>query len=224
MEVKHRMTPNPITATPTTTHREAVQLMKDHQISRLPILDKSGKLVGIVTNEDLHNAEPSKATTLSVYEIKTLLDKMHLKEIMSSPVLSVEDDCSLTTAAQFMIENRVSGLPVVRDGKLIGIITEADIFRTVVEVMGGGEPGYRVEIEIENEVGSLAKVCQGFADINSSIISLTTFRGADQSTGIISIKERGSDEAQLREMLGKLECVTILTIRPNRQDELLKFG
>jgi acetoin utilization protein AcuB len=224
MEVKNRMTPNPITATPTTTHREAVQLMKNHQISRLPILDKSGKLVGIVTGEDLHNAEPSKATTLSVYEIRTLLDKMELKQIMSSPVLAVQEDCSLTTAAQFMIENRVSALPVMHDDKLIGIITEADIFKTVVEVMGGGEPGFRVEIEIENEIGSLANICKAFADINSSIVSLTTFRGLDQSTGIISIKERGADEAQLREMLGKLECVKILTIRPNRQDELLKYG
>ena len=224
MEVKHRMTPNPITATPTTTHREAVQLMKDHQISRLPILDKSGKLVGIVTGEDLHNAEPSKATTLSVYEIVSLLDKMQLKEIMSSPVLAVQEDCSLTRAAQFMIENRVNALPVMQGEKLIGIITEADIFKTVVEVMGGGEPGFRVEIEVENRVGSLANVCKAFTDIGSSIIALTTFRGSDSSTGVISIKERGADEAELREMLDGLECVKILTIRPNKQDELLKFG
>ncbi len=224
MEVKNRMTPNPITAAPTTTHREAVQLMRDHQISRLPILDKSGKLVGIVTGEDLHNAEPSKATTLNIYEIRTLLDKMQLKEIMSSPVLAVKEDCSLTRAAQFMIENRVSALAVMRGDRLIGIITEADIFKTVVEVMGGGEPGFRVEIEVKNEIGALAKVCQAFVDVNSGIIALTTFRGLDPSTGVISVKERGADEAQLREVLGKLEDAKILTIRPNSHDELLKYG
>src|SRR5689334_10319222 len=140
MKVRQRMTPSPITISPSTSHSEAVTVMRENHIRRLPVVDKNGKLVGIISHKDLLSTSPSPATTLSVYEIYTLLDELTVEKFMIHPVLAVEDDCSIATAAGFMIEHKIGCLPVMHEGKLIGIITETDIFRTFVEVLGGGEP------------------------------------------------------------------------------------
>lgn len=224
MKVKQRMTPNPITATPKTTHREAVELMEKHRIRRLPILDKDGRLIGIVSREDLLSAAPSPATSLSIYEIYTLLDRLTLDQIMTSPVLAVDEECSLAAAARFMVDHRIGCLPVMRGEQLVGIITETDIFRTFVEVMGGGEPGLRIDLEVPDERGILARITEAFAEAGGNIISLTTFHGDDRSRGVVSIKERGADEARLRAALEALEGVEIVEFRTSGQDRLLSFG
>ncbi|HEC21437.1 MAG TPA: CBS domain-containing protein [Chloroflexi bacterium] len=224
MKVKYRMTPNPITATPETTHREAVDLLRQYNIRRLPILDREGRLVGIVVAEDLYSAQPSPATTLSIYEIYTLLDKLTLAQIMTTPVYAVDEDCGLASAAHFMAEKKISCLPVMRGEELVGIITETDIFKAFVEVLGGGEPGLRVDLRVADRVGMLAEITRAFADSKSNIVSLTTFGSDVEGLRLISIKERGADVDEIREALSKIEGVEILEIRPSGQDQLLTFG
>ncbi|HQA68973.1 MAG TPA: CBS domain-containing protein, partial [Aggregatilineales bacterium] len=140
MKVKSRMTPSPITITPETTHRQAVALMEQHNIRRLPVLDKKKRLIGIVSQSDLLSSAPSQATTLSMYEITSLMDKLTVDKIMTTPVIAVDENCSLAGAARIMLDNRIGALPVMRDEELVGIITETDIFKAFVEVLGGGEP------------------------------------------------------------------------------------
>lgn len=129
--VRDWMTPDPITAPPNMTLPEALQLMAQRTIRRLPIVDKD-KLVGIVTRGDLRGAQPSQATSLSVFELHYLVGRITLDQIMTRNPLTVTDDTSIQDAARLMLQRKISGLPVVKQGRLVGIITESDIFRLVV--------------------------------------------------------------------------------------------
>lgn len=224
MKVKHRMTTNPITASPKTTHREAVELMKRHRITRLPILDEEGHLVGIVTEEDLLLATPAPSASQGVYDIYQMLDRLTLGHIMTSPVYAVDEECSLAMAARFMLDRDVSCLPVMRGDQLVGIITEMDIFKTFVEVLGGGEPGLRILLRVPERKGVLAAIAQAVSDAGGNIVTLSTFWGDDPSHRLISIKEREADADQLRAALEKLTDIEILEIRPAAQDKLLELG
>jgi len=126
------MTKNVITITGETTLKEAHDLMKSKHIRRLPVVEK-GKVVGIVTLGDIRGAEPSQATSLSVWEMNDLLAKLTINKIMTRNPATISEDKSIGEAAGFMLENKFSGLPVVdKSGNLVGIITESDIFRLVV--------------------------------------------------------------------------------------------
>jgi len=106
-------------------------LLREKNIRRLPVLD-NGHLVGIISLGDVRNAFPSDATTLSIFELSYLLDKVTAEEIMRSDVLTIEADAPLVAAASVMLEHKVSGVPVVQHGEVVGMITESDIFRAVV--------------------------------------------------------------------------------------------
>jgi CBS domain-containing protein len=134
--VKHWMTRSVITITPGTSLPEAHRLMTEKRIRRLPVVDR-GKLVGIVTLGDVRGAEPSAASTLSVWEMNNLLAKLTVSEIMTREPVTISQEATISTVAEIMLEKKFSGLPVVDDtGKLVGIITESDIFRLVVREWG----------------------------------------------------------------------------------------
>lgn len=120
-----------ITVTPTTRLPQLKNMLRDHQIRRLPVID-DGQLVGIVTLGDVRNAFPSDGTTLSIYELSYLLDQVTAAEIMHTDVITIAPDAALTDAARLMLTHKVSGLPVMLNGNLVGIITESDIFRAMV--------------------------------------------------------------------------------------------
>jgi len=130
--VRDWMSAPPITIDIDATLPEACELIRQHQIRRLPVLE-DGQLVGIVTRGDLRGAQPSEATTLSIWELNYLLAKLKLKAIMTPEPITIQEDAAIRDAAQIMIDYKVSGLPVVnKDGDLVGMITESDIFRMVV--------------------------------------------------------------------------------------------
>lgn len=131
--VKDWMTPEVITITPETTLSKAHELMIREQIRRLPIVDKRGQVVGIVTLGDVRGAEPSSATSLSIWELNYLLAKLTVEKIMTRDPITVGPEATVGDAARIMLENHIAGLPVVdENGELVGIITESDIFRMVV--------------------------------------------------------------------------------------------
>jgi acetoin utilization protein AcuB len=130
--VREWMTPNPITIAVDTPLTDAHRIMTENRIRRLPVLD-DGEIAGIVTLGDIRGAEPSEATSLNVWELNYLLSRTTVARVMSRPVVTVPLDTSIADAAKLMLENRIAGLPVVDGGKLVGIITESDIFRMVVE-------------------------------------------------------------------------------------------
>ena len=125
------MTHDPITIDPQTTLPEASRLMKECSIRRLPVVD-NGRLVGIVTLGDLREASPSQATSLSIYELNYLLSRLTVGEIMTREPISIAPDTSIEAAALLMLEHKIGSLPVVDANKVVGIITESDIFRLMV--------------------------------------------------------------------------------------------
>lgn len=130
--VKDWMTHDPITVTPRTALPAAHRIMTENSIRRLPVVDR-GRLVGIVTLGDVRGAEPSGATSLSIWEVNYLISRLEMEEIMTPRPFTIEEDATLGEAAHMMLKYKVSGLPVVDDeGSLVGIITESDIFRMVV--------------------------------------------------------------------------------------------
>jgi CBS domain-containing protein len=130
--VKEWMTREVVTVSPETTLPEAHRLMTDKKIRRLPVVAR-GRLVGIVTRGDVRGAEPSGATSLSIWEINYLLSKLKVEEIMTPRPATISPDATIGEAAGLMLEKKISGLPVVNvEGQVVGIITESDIFRLVV--------------------------------------------------------------------------------------------
>lgn len=131
--VRNWMTQDVITVKPNTSLPEAHQIMMDEEIRRLPVVDDKDILVGIVTLGDVRGAQPSPATSLSIWELNYLLSSLTIEKIMTPKPMTISPDATIGAAARTMLEHRVSGLPVVEaDGKLIGIITESDIFSMVV--------------------------------------------------------------------------------------------
>ena len=131
--VKDWMSTDVVTVSPTTTMPEAHQMMIAEQIRRLPVVNEESELVGIITLGDIRGAQPSSATSLSVWELNYLLTRLKVKDFMTQDPISILPDTTVGQAARVMLENRVSGLPVVTaDGRIAGIITESDIFSLVV--------------------------------------------------------------------------------------------
>jgi CBS domain-containing protein len=125
------MTPHPTTITPQTTLPEAHRLMLQCNIRRLPVVNK-GKLVGIVTLGDIREAQASDATTLSIYELNFLLDRLTAKEFMAYEPVTISPDATIGDAAHLMLQHKIGGLPVVENGELVGIITETDFCRLLI--------------------------------------------------------------------------------------------
>ncbi|GJM41447.1 MAG: hypothetical protein DHS20C20_17290 [Ardenticatenaceae bacterium] len=131
--VRNWMSQDVITVKPKTTLPEAHQIMMDEEIRRLPVVDDDFMLIGIITLGDVRGAQPSPATSLSIWELNYLLSSLLVEKIMTPRPVTIKAEATIGDAARTMLEHRVSGLPVVDDeGKLAGIITESDIFSMVV--------------------------------------------------------------------------------------------
>ena len=171
MFVQEWMTQDPQTVKRNTPVMEAMQLLRAGGYRRLPVVDGE-KLIGIVTDRDLKDATPSKASTLSVYELNYLLSKLSVKEVMKTPVISVNPDDPVERAALLMEEHKISGLPVTQGGELRGILTITDMLRAFVAMLGLREGGTRVTVNLPDEPGVLAQVASSAAP--SNIIAAVT--------------------------------------------------
>jgi len=197
MLVNERMSKRPITVTEDTPVDEALKLMRDKKVRRLPVLDKKGELVGIVSEKDLLYVSPSPATSLSIFEIHYLLSQLGVGEIMTRDVITVSEYTPLEEAARIMDDNKIGGLPVTRDGKLVGIITESDLFRTFVEILGARDQGVRLSMLVSDQPGILADITRAIADMGGNIVSLGTFLGEDPTNRLVTVKVADVAEDEL---------------------------
>lgn len=174
------MTPNPVTVTEETTIFDAMDAMRRRGFSRLLVLRKE-KLVGIVTELDLMRVAPSTATTLSVWEQHALLAKIRVSEVMTKHPLTISPDDTVEEAALLMRDKHISGLPVVKDDKLLGIVTEKDLFNAFVGLMHAPSLGARITLEVQNKVGVLAEITRIVSGLGINILALATVsdKGAD---------------------------------------------
>jgi acetoin utilization protein AcuB len=197
MLVGKRMTRNPITTAPDVTVTEALNVMRREKVRRLPVLDKKGRLVGIVSDKDLLYASPSPATSLSVWEMHYLLSRLTVSEVMTREVIAIAEDVPLEDAARIMADSKIGGLPVVRDGTLVGIITETDLFKIFIELFGAREKGVRLTLLIPAVKGELAKITGEVANRGGNILALGTFLGEDPTNGLCTIKVEGVPKDEL---------------------------
>ena len=172
MLVQDWMSPAPLTVSPDTPVLEALRLLKERKFRRLPVVD-GAKLLGLVTDKDLKDAMPSKATTLSVWELNYLLSKLTVREVMAHPVITAHATETLEDAALRMQERKVGGLPVLDNaGALVGMLTITDVLGALVQVLGLKEGGVRVTIELPDVPGTLARAAEAIKP--SNILSIAT--------------------------------------------------
>lgn len=178
---------------------DALNLMRREGIRRTPVV-KEGKLVGIVSDKDLLNASPSPATSLSVWEMNYLLSKVRVKDVMTKNVITVEEDTPLEEAARIMADNKIGGVPVMRGDRVVGIITETDLFKIFLELMGAREMGVRVTALMHEERGQLARLTQAIAAAGGNFVAFGQFQGEDPSNRLITFKVDQVDLETVREI------------------------
>lgn len=202
MFVINRITKNPMTVTADTKVDEVAHLMKKHNFRRLPVVD-DGKLVGFLSDSDLMRVAPSSATTLSRYEINSLLAKICVRDIMKKDVVSVNVDATIEEAALIMYKNKIGGMPVVSNmGAVVGVITETDIFKTFVDVMGLADGKTRITLEVTDKIGVVKDIAEIFGQAGVSIDSLITCKKEDNKYEIVI---RG-DITNIDDIKAKLEA------------------
>ena len=168
MAVKDFMTRKVVYISPETTVAHAADIMRAQELHRLPVIEND-QLVGLVTEGTIAEASPSKATSLSIYEMNYLLNKTKIKDIMIRDVVTVSQFASLEDATYLMLKNKIGILPVVDNQQVYGVITDRDVFRAFLEISGYGEEGIRVRFITEDEVGVLEKIVHLIVEENLNI-------------------------------------------------------
>jgi len=198
MFVRDRMSTPAVTITPTATFPDALKLMRERRFRRLPVVDKKGRLVGIVSERDLMYASPSSATSLSIWEVHYLLARLHVNEIMTTDVITTTPETPIEDAARLMVTHKIGGLPVVDECReVVGVITETDIFQTFVEMFANSSPGVRLTLEIPEEKGVLLELSKTIYDLGGTIMSVGSFDARRPGERGLVVKVRGVDRDQL---------------------------
>jgi len=194
MFVKSRMTSKPHTISPDATIADALELMRKNNIRRLPVV-KNGELVGIITEREILEVSPSKATTLSIFELNYLLSKTKVSAVMTKDVITVSPDTLLEEAAVLMRDNRIGALPVLENNKLVGIITETNIFDAFIDLLGFREAGTRIAVEVDDTPGILADVASVIKSYGANITHLVVYRSSSgKSVIVIRVNTTNTDE------------------------------
>jgi len=193
MLVNEWMTKEPRTVAPETAVMEAMQFLREGGYRRLPVT-RNGVLAGIVTDRDLKEATPSKATTLSIYELNYLLSKLKVKDVMVSPVITVRSDDTIEQAALLMEEHRVSGLPDLNGGSLVGILTITDLMRALVSFLALREGGTRVTVDMPDEPGVLARVANAGPPSNIVAAVTTGIQAGHRRRMVLRVTGEGAEQ------------------------------
>ena len=171
MLVIERMTTTPVTIAGGLTVAQALEVIERRNVHHLPVVNDRGALVGIITERDLLRAKGDEV----------------VENLMERRVITVTEYTPLENAARIMADHKIGSLPVVRDGKLVGIITQTDLFKVFLELLGAREPGVRLTMLVPEERGILAKLTAEIAELGGNILALSTFMGEDPTNRIITV-------------------------------------
>ena len=212
MLVEERMTSPAITIGPDVGVQDAMAMMRRDKVRRYPVVDRHGNLLGIVSEKDLLNASPSEATTLSVWEINYLLSKLTIDKVMTKNVITITRDTPIEEAARIMADNKVGGLPVVDGHKVVGIVTETNLFRIFLELFGARAKGIRLSVLLTNEPGSLNRLTGAVQSVNGNIVALGTFLGENTGNAMVTLKVDGVEMEALKNAIAPA-VIKILDVR-----------
>lgn len=200
MFVGERMSRPVISVTPDIPINDVLAMFRKERIRRAPVMD-NGRLVGIVSERDLLNATPSSVTTLSVWEMHYLISKVTVRDVMAKSVVTVDQDTPIEEAARIMADKKIGGVPVMSGENVVGIITETDLFKIFLELMGARHKAWRVTATIAEKPGELAKLTQAVAHNGGNFIAFGMFAGPDANSRVVTFKVEGMEKAQIREVL-----------------------
>ena len=203
MFVGDRMSRPVITVTPDMAIHDVLAMFKQEHIRRAPVI-KNGKLVGIASETDLLNASPSDVSSLSIWEMNYLLSKITVKTVMNKKVITVEEDTPIEEAARIMADNKIGGLPVLKKGRVTGMITETDLFKIFLELMGSRQKATRVTAIVEDKRGVLSRVTKAIASHGGNFISFGVFSGPDANTKEITFKVEGITQDEIKKALKEI--------------------
>lgn len=182
MLISHWMTKEVISVTPDTSILKASKLMKEHDIRRLPVLDDNMRVVGIVSDRDIKDASPSKATTLDMHELYYLLSELKIKDIMTANPVTVGPMDTVETVAILMEEGGFGGLPVVdEDRKLVGIITDHDVFKVLISITGARQGGMQLAFALPDQPGTMRPIFDVLRANHASIISILSCNDCEEA-------------------------------------------
>lgn len=200
MFVRERMSRPVISITKDMPIHDVLALFKKERIRRAPVLD-SDKLMGIVSDKDLLNASPSPVSSLSVWELNYMLSKITVRSVMTRKVYTVDLDTPIEEAARIMADNKIGGLPVMKDKQVVGMITETDLFKAFLELMGARERAVRVTVLIDDAPGQLAVITKAIAQAQGNFVSFGQFVGNEPDTRFLMFKVDGIRKDSLKKLL-----------------------
>lgn len=208
MLIGNWMTKDPISVTPETSMMRAAKTIKDKAVHMLPVVDEAGKVVGVVTDRDLKEASPSKATTLDVHELYYLLSEIKVKDIMTTKVHTLTPEDTVERAAVLMREKRIGGLPIVdAENRLKGVITESDVMDVIIQITGVLHGGIQMGFSLSNEQGSLLVLIEDLARMGCRIMSvLTAFEADHANQRQVFIRVTDMDKAVQNKLVEELKA------------------
>ncbi|MDE5878964.1 MAG: CBS and ACT domain-containing protein [Desulfovibrio sp.] len=203
MLIRNWMTPEVLTVTPDTSLLKLGKLMRDNGVRRLPVVD-NGRVVGIISDRDVRDASPSKATTLDMYEMHYLLAEIKAKDIMTPRPVTIKPTDTVEKAAMIMLDKKIGGLPVVDEkDALVGIISDQDVFKALVNITGVRDGGIQLGMEIANEAGAMRPIFDLLRKHGARILSVLSTNNQEGRRNIfLRIRDLPDDarEALLRDV------------------------
>ena len=200
MKIRNWMTPNPLTVTPETLLMDAKKLMATNNIRRLPVVDKKGRLVGLLTRHLIIEAMPSGATTLSVHELHYLLEKLTVGEVMQKDPLTVGPNDLVQNVILLGHQKGIGAFPVVEDGKLVGIVTESEIFNAVMGLIAPREGTSLIvleDVQLSKEVGATSRIASVIEKRGVPVEAIFTMPHRTRAGNNVYIRARTTHAANL---------------------------
>ena len=191
MLVRDIMTPNPITIRPDGDTLAAIAIMRSGRFKRLPVVDEDQQVVGIVSFVDLVAVHPEDLAKQQAFTQDGVL--VRVKDVMTQPVIHVASDYPLEEAAQLMVDHHIGCLPVLEDGRLVGIVTDTDVFRTLVRMLGGGGGTLRLSVQVDNVPGQFAALTGHVAEAGGNILSIASHPAASPDRMNLTLRIEGID-------------------------------
>jgi acetoin utilization protein AcuB len=220
MFVKDRMTPDPICGYPDMAVTEAQDLMLSKGFRHLPIVIDKTKLVGLITRTSLRSALPSDVSRFSRFEVSYTLSKIKVHSIMVKDVITIEPDTPIENAAFVMADKKIGTLPVVQEDKLVGIISDSDLFIIMTSLLGARKPGIRITVQQPDQSGVIARLTSVIADAGGYLSVCVGYYPQEAPDQWVSLcKVQNIEENRLVEVINSIEDTTILDIRQFQEQE-----
>jgi acetoin utilization protein AcuB len=223
MLVKNWMCRDVITINGNESMQKAIELIKENDIRMLPVM-KDEQLVGVVTDRDLKRASASDATTLEVHELFYLLSKIKVEDIMTKNPITVTEDLTIEETSEILLENKISGVPVVdRLSKIVGTITQTDIFKVLISLTGVGSRGIQYAFELDDSPGSIKEIADIMRNFGGRIVSImSTSNGVQKGKRKVYIRgfgiSRDNLDALKKQLDQKAKVLYMIDHRENRRE------